>query len=167
MHCLPQRLPCGDLCRKADGLRGFKPVGGKVAIIGGGLTGCEIAYELAKNGKTPIIIEMLDAVLKVPGLCAANKNMLPELMKHYNVEVHTNSKAKEISADGVTIGTDGKEVFIEADSVITAAGYDSSCVIAPNIYKDVAPEIYAIGDCKCVGNLMSVVHDAYDVAYRI
>jgi 2-enoate reductase len=150
-----------------DFLRGFKPVGDKVAIIGGGLTGCEIAYELAKNGKTPVIVEMLDAILKVPGLCAANKNMLLELMKHYNIEIHTNSKAKEIALNGITIETDCKETFIKTDSVITAAGYNSFCVITPNIYKDIAPEVYSIGDCKCVGNLMSVVHDAYDVAYKI
>ena len=29
------------------------PVGEKVAVIGGGLTGCEIAYELALQGKQP------------------------------------------------------------------------------------------------------------------
>jgi hypothetical protein len=36
------------------------PVGETVAVIGGGLTGCEIAYELALQGKKPIIVEMKD-----------------------------------------------------------------------------------------------------------
>lgn len=34
------------------------PVGEKVAVIGGGLTGCEIAYELALQGRQPVIVEM-------------------------------------------------------------------------------------------------------------
>ncbi len=148
-------------------LRGYKPVGDKVAIVGGGLTGCEIAYNLAKAGKTPVIVEMLDNILEVPGLCPANKNMLLELIRYYDIEVHTGSKAKEITSAGLTIEKDGKETLIPADSVVTAVGYDSFCVITPNIYKDVAPEVYSIGDCKCVGNVMSVVKDAYDAAYAI
>ncbi|HWR23823.1 MAG TPA: FAD-dependent oxidoreductase [Feifaniaceae bacterium] len=150
-----------------DYLRGRKPVGGKVAVIGGGLTGCEIAYNLAKEGKTPVIIEMMDGILKVEGLCPANKIMLLDLLNSYNVEVHVNAMAKEITDKGVTISENGTELFIPADSVVSAAGYDSYCMIAPNIYKDIAPEVYAIGDCKCVGNLLGVVKDAYDVAFNI
>ncbi|MBQ3975059.1 MAG: FAD-dependent oxidoreductase, partial [Lachnospiraceae bacterium] len=41
-----------------DYLRG-REVGDKVAVIGGGLTGCEIAYELYLQGKQPLIVEML------------------------------------------------------------------------------------------------------------
>ena len=150
-----------------DFLRGNKPAGDRVAVIGGGLTGCEIAYELAKSGKTPIIIEMLDNILKVPGLCAANKNMLIDLLKYYNVEIHTDAVAKKITSKGIDIDEAGTELFIEADSVINAAGYDSYCMLTPNTYKEVAPEVYLIGDCKCVGNLMGVVHSAYEVALKI
>ncbi len=167
---LPKKLPVKGIEKSVeaiDFLRGTKPVGEKVAVIGGGLTGCEIAYELAKEGKTPIIIEMLDGILKVPGLSASNKNMLLELLKYYEIEIHTNAKAKEIRPDGVCIEVNGKEEFVEADSVVCSAGYDSCCVISPDMYVDVAPEVYSIGDCKCVGNVMGVVHDAYEVAYKI
>ncbi len=34
------------------------PVGERVVIVGGGLTGCEIAYDLILKGKQPIIVEM-------------------------------------------------------------------------------------------------------------
>ena len=39
-------------------LRKTKEVGKNIAIIGGGLTGCEIAYDLYLQGKKPTIIEM-------------------------------------------------------------------------------------------------------------
>lgn len=48
-------------------------VGQRVAVIGGGLTGSEIAYELALAGKEPIIIEMKDDFVSQKGVCLANK----------------------------------------------------------------------------------------------
>ncbi len=148
-------------------LRGYKQVGDRVAIIGGGLTGCEIAYNLAKSGKTPVIVEMLDNILEVQGLCAANKNMLLELIRYYGIEVHKGCKAKEITSKGLTIEKDGKETFIPADSAITATGYNPYRIVFPDTDKDIAQKVYSIGDCKEVGNVMSVVKDAYDVAYNI
>ena len=41
-----------------DFLLGKQEVGENVTIIGGGLTGCEIAYELFLQGKKPTIVEM-------------------------------------------------------------------------------------------------------------
>ena len=46
-------------------------VGKDVAVIGGGLTGCEIAYDLVLKGKRPVIVEMADDILKTKGLCMA------------------------------------------------------------------------------------------------
>ncbi|MFR6640582.1 MAG: NAD-binding protein [Christensenellales bacterium] len=39
-------------------LLGEKQVGDRVIVVGGGLSGCEIALDLHRNGKTPIIVEM-------------------------------------------------------------------------------------------------------------
>ena len=52
-----------------DFLLGKKTVGDKVVIIGGGLTGCEIAYELYLQGKKPTIVEMMDDLVVTPA-CA-------------------------------------------------------------------------------------------------
>ncbi|MBQ5390362.1 MAG: FAD-dependent oxidoreductase, partial [Clostridia bacterium] len=41
-----------------DYLLGNKTVGENVVIVGGGLTGCEIAYDLYLQGKKPVIVEM-------------------------------------------------------------------------------------------------------------
>lgn len=58
------RIPGGEKCiSAADFLLGKAEVGEKVAIIGGGLTGCEIAYELALRGKKPFIVEMMDDII--------------------------------------------------------------------------------------------------------
>ena len=41
-----------------DFLSGKVDVGENPVVIGGGLTGCEIAYELCLKGKKPTIVEM-------------------------------------------------------------------------------------------------------------
>ena len=67
-----------------------------VTIIGGGLTGCEIAYELAMNGKKPVVVEMQDDLVKVQGVNMANSNYLRNAMDCYKVPVYLESSIKEI-----------------------------------------------------------------------
>ena len=56
----------------AEYLLGEKEVGENVTIIGGGLTGCEIAYDLYLQGKKPTIVEMKNDLIAVKGICLAN-----------------------------------------------------------------------------------------------
>ena len=144
-------------------LRGRKNVdGNRVAIIGGGLTGCEIAYDLILKGKQPVIIEMMDDILKIDGLSAANANFLRDAFRRYKTPVYLESKVIEIRDQGVVIMTDHGERLIEADNVITSIGYIPSPVTENN-----DKNVHIIGDAKSVGNLMNVVWGAYDVALSI
>ena len=65
-----------------------KEVGETVAVIGGGLTGCEIAYELALKGKKPIIVEMKDDLVSQKGVCLANSSYLREWFALNKVPVY-------------------------------------------------------------------------------
>ena len=145
-----------------DYLRDRKPVGERVVVIGGGLTGCEIAYDLALKGKKPVIVEMQDDILKVPGLSAANSNMLRELIRYYGIEVRLNSSLKAITEEGVRLAEAEGEVLLAADSVILSVGY------VPEMKFDAAdPRIRVIGDAEKVGNLLTVIRAAYAAAYAI
>ena len=55
-----------------DYLLGEKTVGENVVIIGGGLTGCEIAYDLYLKGKNPTIVEMKNDLIVSDKICLAN-----------------------------------------------------------------------------------------------
>jgi NADPH-dependent 2,4-dienoyl-CoA reductase/sulfur reductase-like enzyme len=63
------------------------PVGEKVAVIGGGLTGCEIAYELALQGKQPVIVEMKNDLIAQTGVCLANSSYLREWFAWKKVQI--------------------------------------------------------------------------------
>ncbi|MBQ7354100.1 MAG: FAD-dependent oxidoreductase, partial [Clostridia bacterium] len=82
-------IPGADKAVQAvDFLLGKAPVGEKVTIIGGGLTGCEIAYELYLQGKQPTIVEMQDDLITTPGICLANTSFLRDFFKANNVPVY-------------------------------------------------------------------------------
>ena len=72
------------------------PVGEKVAVIGGGLTGCEIAYELALQGKQPVIIEMKNDLIAQTGVCLANSSYLREWFAWKKVPVYLETTLQEV-----------------------------------------------------------------------
>ena len=145
-----------------DFLLGKKEVGEKVTIIGGGLTGCEIAYELYLQGKKPTIVEMQDDLITTKGVCLANTSYLRDFFNANKVSVHLETGVKEIK-DGCVVVADknGMEYKIDADSVILSVGYKP----APLATK--AKNVHVIGDADKVGNLRSVIWGAWDVCMKL
>ena len=138
------------------------PVGDTVAVIGGGLTGCEIAYELALQGKKPIIVEMKNDLVAQKGVCLANSSYLREWFALHQIPVYLETTLQSVSDTGIVCKQkDGSSVEIACDSVISSAGY-----IANPLTK-AAKNVYLVGDCEQVGNLRTVVWKAYEVAMKI
>ena len=145
-----------------DFLLGKAPVGQKVTIIGGGLTGCEIAYELYLQGKQPTIVEMLDDLICTPGICLANTSFLRDFFKANNVPVHLETGVTEILDDGVMVkDKEGNAFKIDGDSVILSVGYKP----APVVEK--GKNVHIIGDAYKVGNLRTVIWQAWDVCMKL
>ena len=143
-----------------DYLRNTKEVGENVVIIGGGLTGCEIAYDAVLNKKKPVIIEAQKYILNMPLLCAANSNMLKEIIRFYEIPVYTSAKVLEITDKEVIIEVDGKEEKIKADTVVKSIGYNPQGVVGDSNF-------HVIGDAEKVGNLKDVIWAAYDLANKL
>ncbi len=167
----PRRLnvPGGERAITAtEFLDGEKPVGDAVVIIGGGLTGCEIAYELALQGKHPSVVEMTEHLVGAKGICMANSSMLRELLRYHRVPAYTSSVCEEITEDGVVIRTPEGRKTLAADSVILSVGYlpDSRFSSLRNRGKGSRP-VYFVGDCDRVGSLKTVVKQAYELVQKI
>ena len=161
----PNRIPVPGVeksIQAIDFLLGKQEVGENVTIIGGGLTGCEIAYELYLQGKHPTIVEMLDDLICTPGICLANTSFLRDFFKANKVPVYLETGVKEIK-DGCVIaaGKDGKVIEIPTDSVILSTGYRS----APLAEK--SRHVHIVGDASKVGNLRTVIWQAWDVAMKL
>ncbi len=141
------------------------PVGETVAVIGGGLTGSEIAYELALQGKKPIIVEMKDDLVSQKGVCLANSSYLREWFELHQIPVYLETKLKEVR-DGSIVCTDkeGRDIEVACDSVISSAGY----IPNPLMPQDKKPAyVEYVGDCDAIGNLRTVIWKAYEVAMGI
>ena len=139
-----------------------KEVGENVTVVGGGLTGCEIAYELCLKGKKVSIVEMKNDLVAQTGVCLANSSYLREYFALNNVPVYLETTLKEVK-DGSIVCTakDGKEIEIKCDSVISSAGYISTPV------AEEKGKVKLVGDCRAVGNLRSVIWRAYEVAMSL
>ena len=139
-----------------------KEVGDRVTVIGGGLTGCEIAYDLYLKGKKPTIVEMQDDLIVTKGVCLANTSFLRDFFKTNKVPVHLETSLCEINGGNVTVkDKEGKTFEIEGDSVIMSVGYNP----APLARK--SKNVHVIGDAASVGNLRTVIWGAWDVAMKI
>ena len=161
----PVQLPIPGIehgIQAIDFLRGRKEVGDKVVIIGGGLTGCEIAYELYLQGKHPTIVEMKNDLIAVKGVCLANSSYLRDFFKANKVPVHLETKLCEVKPNGVEVcDRNGIKYELDADSVILSTGYRSN----PLAQQD--KHVHIVGDAAKVGNLRTVIWQAWDVAMKL
>lgn len=151
----------GKTITAVDFLKGDMSCGDKVAIIGGGLTGCEIAYELALQGKHPYIIEMQKDILMIPGSCMANTNFLRDAFDYYGVERYTSATTEKIEDGSITIKlADGTEKTLPMDDCIVSIGYEKG---VPFQYDESKGHVYTIGDASRVSNLMNAIWGANDL----
>ena len=76
--------------------------------------------------------------------------------------VYLETKLDEVYEDGVKVtGKDGNSFKIDADSVILSVGYNPAPV-APQ-----GKNVHVIGDASKVGNLRTVIWQAWDVAMKL
>lgn len=155
-----------------------------VVIVGGGLTGCELAYDLARRNKKVTIVEALPEILNVEGLSAANYNCLKELLRFYHVDVLKYSTVKKYENGKAFVETTSLNVpnindramvmslqgvhktmqEIPVDTIIVSVGYTAD----QELYNQIKDEhVHLLGDAVHPGNLMSAIWGAYTTALHI
>jgi 2,4-dienoyl-CoA reductase-like NADH-dependent reductase (Old Yellow Enzyme family)/thioredoxin reductase len=140
--------------------------GDNIVVLGGGLSGCEFALELAKAGKKSTVVEMTD---KLAAKCNwANRSALLAEMKRYNVRQLVRSKVVAFTDEGIVIEKeDGTKETLQADTAIVALGTRSNNKAALAI-KAKYPKAAVVGDCTGeVGLVGDAIHDAYEAVWLI
>ena len=171
---LNEAMNSGKVMEAVEYLRGWKDPGKTAVVIGGGLTGIEIAYDLALKDIKPIVVEMMSDILCVEGLCAANSSMLREIVRYYDMDIRLSSTLSKVedADDGLIVTVkdlEGNTNEIKADSLILSVGYTEGAPLAIELLDLGVPEekIHVIGDARDVSNLLSVIAEAYDTAYAL
>ena len=145
-----------------DYLADKSKAGDRVVIIGGGLTGCEMAYDLILQGKEVHVVEMLDDLICAPGVCLANSSFLREMLAFKKCDIRLETKVESVEANGVNVvDKDGNATKIPADTVIVSVGYK------PNPLAQASKHVHVIGDANKVGNLRTVIWGAWDIAMKL
>ncbi len=137
-------------------------LGKTVAVMGGGLVGCETALFLAETGRDVTIIEMQNDV--APDANWMHRvGMLQSFAQQKNLHVRTGLRCMAVTEEGVeTQDQDGNTVVIPAESKVYAFGQRS--VAADKLMALDVPVIRIIGDCHQVGKTNGAIFDGYHAA---
>lgn len=144
-------------------LDGAEP-GPEVAVIGGGLTGCECALQLARTGYKVHLIEMRPEL--APDANIRHRPILLAELEGEDIDVLTGAAAKCVDADSVTVIIDGEEKAVPCQSVIAAIGQHSRSAVVDEL-RDGAPFVRIIGDAQRPANITLAIYEAYHAALDI
>ncbi len=141
------------------------PESKKVAVLGGGIVGCELANMMAEKGCEVSLIEMLPTIAN--GLEPANRLDMEAEIKGNNIDVHTNSKVTEIKDDGVCYEADGEAQEISTDCVVVALGNKPcGCELTEALQAD-GIDVTTIGDAKQPRKFRNATQEGYFAALYI
>ena len=168
-HSAAPRIPGIDSVNVADAwkvLTGEQQVYGTVAVIGGGMVGCETAEYLAARGCKVSVIEMMDKIA-----AGESTTILPTLLenyKTYGVEQYPSHKVKEFRMDAVVCeNKDGAEVTIPCDYIVLAMGARSNAFDAAALEAASIP-VYSIGDAAGkAADISNAIRTGYDTACQL
>lgn len=168
-HSAAPRIPGIDSVNVADAwkvLAGEQQVYGTVAVIGGGMVGCETAEYLAARGCKVSVIEMMDKIA-----AGESVTILPTLLenyKTYGVEQYPSHKVKEFRMDAVVCeNKDGAEVTIPCDYIVLAMGARSNAFDAAALEAAGIP-VYSIGDAAGkAADISNAIRTGYDTACQL
>ena len=168
-HSAAPRIPGIDSVNVADAwkvLAGEQQVYGTVAVIGGGMVGCETAEYLAARGCKVSVIEMMDKIA-----AGESTTILPTLLenyKTYGVEQYPSHKVKKFRMDAVVCeNKDGAEVTIPCDYIVLAMGARSNEFDAAALEAASIP-VYSIGDAAGkAADISNAIRTGYDTACQL
>ncbi|CAM3751804.1 NAD(P)/FAD-dependent oxidoreductase [Parendozoicomonas haliclonae] len=152
--------------------RSCLPEGGRVAILGAGLIGCEFANDLVAGGYQVEVVGASKHVM--PGLLPSSAaSAVQEALTLLGVSFHLNSVGTSVNqgANGLEVGLAGGDSSsaVQADVVLSAIGLRPRIALAKDaglatetgicVNRTLAtsdPDIYALGDCAEVEGLVQL-----------
>ena len=137
----------------------------KVVVIGGGLVGVETAMTLVEEKNCDVtVVEMLaDLGGEMDG--NAHETMIARLNKD-NITAMCQTTVKQIQPDQVICEQDGKEIVIDAQSIVLAVGLTSD-MKQKEIYDKIDVNKWIIGDAKKARSIYACTHEAWEAVFQI
>ncbi len=159
-----------DPAKLREASRAYMPLGKRVAILGGGLVGAELAEFLAERGRDVLLLEegrTLAAEMAHPRRWRA----LHDLREH-GVRMHTRARVLEIGTASVRFEVAGSEgapsaTYEEAaDTVLLATGLEPNPEPAARLRETGVP-VLEVGDATGVGYIEGAIHSGFEAALSL
>lgn len=148
-----------------DAHTGGEP-GHRVVVCGGGLSGADLALELADDGHEVHIVEMGPEI--APDLFAINRVSLLDSLAAAKVSLHTSTKVTQVTSEGITADSPDGQVTIDADTVVAAFGVRPAKTL-PEQLAEAFPNIpvRAVGDCVSPRKVGDAINEGFDAALAV
>ncbi len=140
-------------------------VGKRVAVLGGGLVGCETGLFLAEHGHDVTIIEMQPEI--APEANWMHREGMLQSFAKAPITVRTNLRVASVDSDGVTaIDEAGNAVKIPADTVVYAMGMRPNTA-AVEALQDACIDVIPVGDCVQARRARHAMEEGFWAAVRL
>lgn len=153
-----------------DALSGSVPLGDNIVVVGGGLVGCEIAIDFAKEGKNVTIVEAAPEVLAASAKVDITISMMvKDMLEDEHVNIMAGYKIEGVNDRGAVVkpAEGGNDIQLEADNVIMSIGMRPLEDTLSAELMGEGIEVYKTGDCAKVGTVYTVVHGAFELAIAL
>ncbi len=160
-------LPGADLpiaVDAADVLKGIKPAGKSVVVLGVGLVGSETALYLAENGHAVTLVGRKPTIMS--GVAATDYLAYTDRIAKTDMVVCTSTTPLEIVEDGVMVQHKGQIRKIPADTVIYAFGAKGEQGLYQQL-KEAGVDAHLVGDATVPGKIMDAIHTAYRLGLKL
>ena len=140
-------------------------MGQRIAVLGGGLVGCETALYLSMYlGKDVTLIEMTGAIAQEE--YSIPRHALVDHMDQY-VTYYCGVRCTGITAEGMEVADGyGNRALLPADTVVLAAGMKARSAQAEQ-FRGLSLFFEPIGDCVVAKNVRGATRSGYDAASRL
>ena len=132
-------------------------------------TQCEAVTMVAAQvmGHDVTIVEALPSILSSgPAVPLPNAMYLRDAFAHHGTPILTSTRISSVTDAGAVVqGPDGVRT-LPADTVVIAVGFRPNPSLAPSL-RGRGYEVFEIGDERQVGNILTAIWDAYEVAHTI
>jgi 2,4-dienoyl-CoA reductase-like NADH-dependent reductase (Old Yellow Enzyme family)/thioredoxin reductase len=146
---------------------GTVPVGERVLVMGGGISGLECAIQLAYEGHSVTIIDMAPMDHLWREVMDELRSGLIEQMERFAIELIDDATITNIADENITYRTsDGTLGTVEANTYVASFGIVSNRAFNLAI-KDTIPDVFVVGDAREPHNIFWANMDAFNVAVEL
>jgi 2,4-dienoyl-CoA reductase-like NADH-dependent reductase (Old Yellow Enzyme family)/pyruvate/2-oxoglutarate dehydrogenase complex dihydrolipoamide dehydrogenase (E3) component len=141
-------------------------VGKTIVVIGGRMVGMEAACYLAEKGKKVSLVTLRRLGENGKQLEENIYRTLRNKMIQLGVQIFPNTPAVEIRPDGIFANDGGNLLWLPAETVVLAVGYQSDQELSVKL-NEVVPEVYIAGDCKAPRDGLEATREGMEVGQKV